>query len=132
MTNFMDHGGIGHGYPQIDKCKSYCSLKDLKIDEQIIENCSGTLTLSKRPQGFKLLQKLKKGDAIVCLDISRFSRNSLDLLQMVEQFKKKKITLHAGDHITYNNTLTDIAGSKQAVRRAIILQINAKEKSIKL
>ena len=35
-------------------------------------------------------------------------------------------------HITYNNTLTDIAGSKQAVRRAIILQINAKEKSIKL
>lgn len=45
---------------------------------------------------------------------------------------KKKITLHAGDHITYNNTLTDIAGSKQAVRRAIILQINAKEKSIKL
>ena len=34
--------------------------------------------------------------------------------------------------LQYNNTLTDIAGSKQAVRRAIILQINAKEKSIKL
>ena len=94
---------------QIDKCKSYCSLKDLKIDEQIIENCSGTLTLSKRPQGFKLLQKLKKGDAIVCLDISRFSRNSLDLLQMVEQFKKKKITLHFTD--IGEITGTDAVGS---------------------
>jgi len=94
---------------QIDKCKSYCSLKDLQIDEQIIENCSGTLTLSKRQKGFELLQKLKNGDAIVCLDISRFSRNSLDLLQIVEKFKRRKITLHFTD--IGEITGTDAVGS---------------------
>ena len=94
---------------QIDKCKSYCSLKDLHIDEEIIENCSGTLTLSKRQKGFELLQKLKKGDSIVCLDISRFSRSSLDLLQLVEKFKRLKVLLHFTD--IGEITGTDAVGS---------------------
>ena len=94
---------------QLDKCKSYCSLKDMSIDEEIIENCSGTLSLSKRPQGFELLHKLKKGDSVVALDISRFSRNSLDLLQTVERFKRNKITLHFTD--IGEITGTDAVGS---------------------
>ena len=94
---------------QIDKCKSYCSLKDMSIDVEIKENCSGTVSLSKRQKGFELLHNLKRGDSIVCLDISRFSRNSLDLLQLVEKFKRQKITLHFTD--IGEITGTDAVGS---------------------
>ena len=82
---------------QLDKCKSYAVLKDLMIDEVITESCSATINLSKRPRGFELLEKLKKNDHIICLDISRFSRNSLDLLKLVNAFKKKSIKLHFTD-----------------------------------
>ena len=94
---------------QLDKCKSYASLKDLHIDEEITESCSGTIKFSKRPKGFELLQKLKRNDAIICQEISRFSRNTLDLLKLVEKFKIKKVSLHFTD--IGEITGTDAVGS---------------------
>ena len=79
---------------QLDKCKSYAVLKDLTIDEVITENCSATINLSKRPMGFELLEKLKKNDHIICLDISRFSRNSLDLLKLVLDSHEKFVPFY--------------------------------------
>jgi len=94
---------------QLQKCKSYAVLKDLTIDEEITETCSATIKLSKRPQGFELLQKLKKNDHIICLEISRFSRSSLDLLKLVEMFKRLKVFLHFTD--IGEITGTDAVGS---------------------
>ena len=66
------------------------------IDEEITETCSVTIKLSKRTQGFELLQKLKKNDHIICLEISRFSRSSLDLLKLVEKFKRLEVSCVVG------------------------------------
>ena len=79
---------------QISKCKSYCDLKDLSIDEVITEQVSGTCKFENRNEGLKLFSKLKKGDHIVCSSLDRFSRNTLDLLTMVEKFKRMKVKLH--------------------------------------
>ena len=79
------------------------------IDEEITEICSVTIKLSKRTQGFELLQKLKKNDHIICLEISRFSRSSLDLLKLVEKFKRLKVFLHFTD--IGEITGTDAVGS---------------------
>jgi DNA invertase Pin-like site-specific DNA recombinase len=43
------------------------------------------------------LQKLKKGDHIICSHLDRFSRNTLNLLTLVEKFKRQKVSLHFVD-----------------------------------
>lgn len=94
---------------QLDKCKSYAILKDLSIDKEITEQVSGAVSFNSRNKGFELMQKLKKGDSIICLEISRFSRNTLDLLQLVKKFKRMGVKLHFTD--IGEVTGTDAVGS---------------------
>ena len=79
---------------QLQKCKSYAVLKDLTIDREITESISGTIRFERRGKGFELLTNLKKGDHIVCSALDRFSRNTFDLLQVIEKFKRLKVSLH--------------------------------------
>ena len=94
---------------QLEKCKSYAVLKDLTIDEEVTEQVSGAIPFAKRTKGFEIMQKLKRGDNLICLEISRFSRNTLDLLQLVKKFKRTKIQLHFTD--IGEVTGTDAVGS---------------------
>ena len=82
---------------QRTKCLAYASIKDLNIDEFYTEQISGTTPLIKREKGFELLQHLKRGDHIICSALDRFSRNTLNLLTLVEKFKKEKVSLHFVD-----------------------------------
>ena len=55
---------------QLEKCKSYAVLKDLKIDVEVTEQTSGAILFNSRVKGYELMQKLRKGDSIICLEIS--------------------------------------------------------------
>ena len=79
---------------QLLRCKSYITMKGLEGNIiEVIEQVSGTVKFEKRVEGFKILQKLKKGDHVICSSLDRFSRNTLDLLTLVEKFKKQKVSL---------------------------------------
>ena len=79
---------------QLLRCNSYVTMKSLEGSiTEITEQVSGTVKFEKRVEGFKLLQKLNKGDHIICSALDRFSRNTLDLLTLVEKFKKQKVKL---------------------------------------
>ena len=96
---------------QITKCQSYATMKDLIVDEVITEQISGTTRFQKRPQGFAILNNLKKGDHIICSALDRFSRNTLDLLNLVEQFKKQKVQLHfidVGGEVTGSDAIGSV------------------------
>ena len=79
---------------QLSKCKSYADLKDLTIDKEITESISGTVKFANRPLGLEIMNDLKRGDHIICSALDRFSRNTLDLLQVIEKFKRMKVSLH--------------------------------------
>ena len=79
---------------QLSKCKSYANLKDLTIDKEVTESISGTVRFANRTMGLELMNTLKKGDHIICSALDRFSRNTLDLLQTIEKFKRMKVSLH--------------------------------------
>jgi len=79
---------------QLSKCKSYADLKDLTIDKEITESISGTVKFNNRPLGLEVMNDLKRGDHIICSALDRFSRNTLDLLQVIEKFKRLKVSLH--------------------------------------
>jgi len=96
---------------QITKCQSYATMKDLVVDEIITEQISGTVAFEKRLKGGVLLNNLKKGDHIICSALDRFSRNTLDLLNLVEQFKKQKVQLHfidVGGEVTGSDAIGSV------------------------
>ena len=53
------------------KINSYCNLKGLQIDEWFYDVVSGGTLITQRTQGTLMSSKLKKGDIIVCSELSR-------------------------------------------------------------
>ncbi len=64
---------------EIDK---FCSSRNMKIDGWIEETISGTKAYSKRELG-KLLRKVKKGDLIICAELSRLGRNLFMIMEIL-------------------------------------------------
>ena len=79
---------------QLSKATAYGVIKNLTINKEITESISGTVKFANRPMGLELMSDLKKGDHIICSALDRFSRNTLDLLQVIEKFKRMKVNLH--------------------------------------
>ena len=79
---------------QIERANAYAVIHNLKIDKEISESISGSIRFANRPLGLELMNDLKRDDHIICSALDRFSRNTLDLLQLIEKFKKMKINLH--------------------------------------
>ena len=115
---------------QLSKCKSYANIKDLKIDVEITEQVSGTTNFERREKGSELLSLLKKGDHIICSHLDRFSRNTLNLLTLVEKFKKQKVSLHFVD-IGSEVTGTDAMGSVFFKLLSVFAEFYAKQVSEK-
>lgn len=80
---------------QISKCRSYADLKfDAKDDDILVyrdEGLSGYY--SDRPAYMQMLQDINENKikAVICYKFDRISRRTLDLLNLVEQLKHKRI-----------------------------------------
>ncbi|QNK86402.1 recombinase family protein [Sporosarcina sp. resist] len=67
------------------------SLKEAGCTEFYTEKISGATT--KRPQLQLMLSELREGDTIIIHELSRLSRSTKDLLEIVEVIQKKKAYL---------------------------------------
>jgi len=115
---------------QLSKCQSYANIKDLKIDVEITEQVSGTTCFERRIKGSELMSYLKRGDHIICSHLDRFSRNTLNLLTLVEKFKKQKVSLHFVD-VGGEVTGTDAMGSVFLKLLSVFAEFYAKQVSEK-
>ena len=79
---------------QIERANAYAVIHNLKIDKEVSESISGSIKFANRPLGLEMMSDLKRDDHIICSALDRFSRNTLDLLQLIEKFKKMKVNLH--------------------------------------
>lgn len=64
-------------------------MKDLGVTEVYIDRMSGKS--SDRPELKKLMEYVRKGDTVIVESISRFARNTRDLLELVEQLTAKGV-----------------------------------------
>ena len=72
----------------------FAEQHEWKIESYITdEGISGTKDPSKRALG-KLLKKVKKGDIIICSEISRLGRNLLMIMSILQQLMKKGAMLY--------------------------------------
>ena len=64
-------------------------MRSLGVDDVYVDRISGKDT--NRPELNKMLQFVRKGDTVVVESISRFARNTKDLLTLVEQLTEKGV-----------------------------------------
>jgi len=64
-------------------------MESLGVEKIYIEKISGKD--KKRPQLQEMMSFIREGDTLIVESISRFARNTRDLLDLVEQLKKKKV-----------------------------------------
>lgn len=64
-------------------------MESLGVDEVYIDRMSGKNT--KRPELKKMMEYVRRGDTVIVESISRFARNTRDLLELVEQLTAKGV-----------------------------------------
>ena len=64
-------------------------MKELEVEEVYIDRMSGKNT--NRPELQKMLEYVRRGDTVIVESISRFARNTRDLLELVERLTEKGV-----------------------------------------
>ena len=72
---------------------NYCRGAGLTIDRWVSESVSGTVCLEKRALG-KVVRKMRKGDLIVCTELSRLGRNMLMVMSILNACSQKGVAIH--------------------------------------
>lgn len=91
------------------KIHAVAVLAGLSVDEVYTDaGISGSVPLAERPEGRKMVGKLKTGDTVICYKIDRLFRSAADALSTVTAWQDKGIDLivveFGADPVTSNGT----------------------------
>lgn len=64
-------------------------MKELGVDEIYIDKTSGKN--KDRPELQKMIEYVRRGDTVIVESISRFARNTKDLLELIEKLSEKEV-----------------------------------------
>lgn len=87
-------------------CISYCKDNDMNIVE-IVRNKKSSRNMMNYDELEKLIEKMKPNDTLVVADVSRFSRNLMKGLQLLDKMDKKKIKIYAVKEQAKYDTFTN-------------------------
>lgn len=62
--------------------KQFCKMSNIEVDDWIEETISGTKNYDKRKLG-KILKRIKKGDLIICSELSRLGRSLFMIMDIL-------------------------------------------------
>jgi putative DNA-invertase from lambdoid prophage Rac len=78
--------------------EGYALMHGLALDDVVIEEgISGSVPVAERPRGGALFAKLEKGDVVIAPKLDRLFRSALDALTVVEDLRKRGVSLHLLD-----------------------------------
>ena len=100
-------------------------LRELGVDELFIDRASGKNT--DRPELKRLLTYVRQGDTVIVESISRFARNTKDLLDLIDALADKKVEFVSKKESIDTTTSTGkfmltIFGAVSELERDYILQ----------
>ena len=100
-------------------------MESLGVDEVYIDRMSGKDT--DRPELQRMMEYVRKGDTVIVESISRFARNTRDLLNLVERLTKKGVEFVSREEAIDTTTPTGkfmltIFGAVAELEREYILQ----------
>ena len=100
-------------------------MRELGVEQVYIDKMSGKNT--DRPELKKMMSFVREGDTVIVESISRFARNTRDLLDLVEQLTKKRVEFVSKKEAIDTTTPTGkfmltIFGAVAELEREYILQ----------
>lgn len=100
-------------------------MKELEVDNVFIDRMSGKNT--NRPELQKMMNFVREGDTVIVESISRFARNTRDLLDLVEKLSEKNVEFVSKKEAIDTTTPTGkfmltIFGAVAELEREYILQ----------
>ena len=100
-------------------------MRELEVDNVFIDRMSGKNT--NRPELQKMMDFVREGDTVIVESISRFARNTKDLLDLVEKLTKKNVEFVSKKEAIDTTTPTGkfmltIFGAVAELEREYILQ----------
>ncbi|TCL58887.1 DNA invertase Pin-like site-specific DNA recombinase [Kineothrix alysoides] len=100
-------------------------LAELDVDAVFIDKASGKNT--DRPELKKMIAYVREGDTVIVESISRFARNTKDLLELMEQLTTKKVAFISKKEAIDTTTPTGkfmltVFGAVAELEREYILQ----------
>lgn len=100
-------------------------MKELGVEQVFIDRMSGKNT--DRPELKRMMSFVREGDVLIVESISRFARNTKDLLDLVEQLTKKQVEFISKKEAIDTTTPTGkfmltIFGAVAELEREYILQ----------
>ena len=100
-------------------------MESLGVNEVYIDRMSGKNT--NRPELQKMMEYVRRGDTVIVESISRFARNTKDLLELVEQLTAKRVEFVSRKEAIDTTTPTGkfmltIFGAVAELEREYILQ----------
>ncbi len=103
-------------------------MQEMGVDEVYIDKVSGKNT--KRPELQKMLGYVRTGDTVIVESISRFARNTRDLLDLMDKLKEKNVNFISKKENIDTSTPTGkfmltIFGAVAELEREYILQRQA-------
>ena len=110
--------------------QQYCARENLPVEGWIQETISGTKAYDKRALG-RLLKKVKKGDLIICTELSRLERNLFMIMEILNHCMARGcrvITIKEGYHLGENIEAKILAfafGISAEIERQLISQRTA-------
>jgi DNA invertase Pin-like site-specific DNA recombinase len=81
-------------------------MKKLGVKEVFIDKLSGKNT--KRPELINMIEYVRKGDEVIVESISRFARNTKDLLQLIDELNEKGVSFISIKENIDTNTPTGV------------------------
>jgi DNA invertase Pin-like site-specific DNA recombinase len=72
--------------------KRFCKQNKITVDDWIEETISGTKAVDKRKLG-RLLKQLKKGDLLICSELSRLGRDILMIMGILNECMEREIQI---------------------------------------
>jgi len=86
----------------------WTDARGITVDHWVLEKVSGTKTVDKRTLG-RLLRKMKKGDTLICSELSRLGRNMMMVMGLLNTCSQKGIRIYS---IKDNFELSDSLNTK--------------------
>ena len=85
----MKIGSVRVSTEEQNTARQEIMLRELGVDELFIEKASGKN--ADRPELRRMMEYVRRGDTVIVESISRFARNTRDLLDLVERLTEKQV-----------------------------------------
>lgn len=85
--------------------EKWCRRRNMHVDRWVEEKISGLSGLNKRTLG-KTLRRMRKGDVLVCTELSRLGRNMMMVMSILNQCSQRGISVYSiKDHFELSDSI---------------------------